>query len=136
MSGTETAFVSGDDEVFLSRKDLDHAMSKHVLIHEMGHVFDNRYVKSADSPAKDIASSPSAYGTMNGGEAFAESFLAYFGNPDLLKAVNPEGYRWLDSRIPQEWKQAIPACWKAKTTRAMTEKLRLGCSEAVGSLFA
>lgn len=122
VSGTETAFVSGDDEVFLSRKDLDHAMSKHVLIHEMGHVFDNRYVKSADSPAKDIASSPSAYGTMNGGEAFAESFLAYFGNPDLLKAVNPEGYRWLDSRIPQEWKQAISGLLEGKDNARQSMK--------------
>jgi len=50
-----------------------------------------------------MAESPSSYGTLNGGECFAEHFSYYFCNPTWLKHIHPEGYDWMNKNITYKY---------------------------------
>ena len=107
VSGTESAFVSGKDEIFLSRAKLDHARTIGVIVHELGHVYDNRHLRGQQGIAGDMAEACSAYGTMNSGECFAETFMHYFLNPSWLAACSPEVFARMPRTINAEWRSAI-----------------------------
>ena len=42
---------------------------------------------------------PSAYGTTNTMEQFAETFVQYIFDPVALKSASPEAYKWVDDAM-------------------------------------
>lgn len=75
------------------------------FIHELGHVYDNKYYKEGIS--KDIVYASTPYGLRTGGECFAENFKLYFIAPSFLKKYLPEVYSDLNKRINSKWKNVI-----------------------------
>ncbi len=105
-SGTEAAYVNGKDEIFMIESD-EYCDVAWVIIHELGHIYDNRYIRSKFGIAGDMAWASSSYGTSNGGECFAEHFMSYFTNPSFLKNGWPIVYDHLSKIISNDFKKVI-----------------------------
>lgn len=77
----------------------------YTLIHEMGHIYDEKYYRAG--PSKILTNSISFYGCGNAGECFAENFAAYFLSPSTLKSKLPAVYKDLNSAVNSTWKKVI-----------------------------
>jgi len=76
-----------------------------ILIHEIGHEFDEKVYK--DGISKKNTNATSSYAINNAGEVFAENFKYYFIASSWLKRSMPEVYNDLNTRIPSTWKTII-----------------------------
>jgi predicted ABC-type ATPase len=84
----------------------DHA-DLYYLFHEIAHIYDNQNQDKISNIVHSPAYSPTEYGTMNGGEAFAENFAIYFINPTALKKWNQEVYETMDKTINEKYKKEL-----------------------------
>lgn len=75
------------------------------LLHEIGHIYD--FQNQLTGIVKNPAYSPTRYGTINGGETFAENFAIYFINPSALKNWNKQVYEAVDLAISNEYKTEL-----------------------------
>lgn len=93
------AQVTGDKLEVTGRVDVN------TLIHEIGHIYHNKYYKDGIASTITYASSPYKIGYTD--EVFAENFLHYFIAPSFLKLNLPEVFKDLNSKIKSNWKSEI-----------------------------
>jgi hypothetical protein len=95
----DIARAFGDKITYTEHADL------YYFLHELGHIYDGK--NKLNGIIKNPAYSPTSYGTMNGGETFAENFAIYFINPSALKDWNKEVYESMDLAINDKFKKEL-----------------------------
>lgn len=101
-------YTSISDDIASANKSfltMPESLDVNTFIHELGHVYDNKYYKEGIS--KDIVYASTPYGLRDGGECFAENFKLYFIYPNFLKKYLPKVYNDLNKRINSKWKNVI-----------------------------
>jgi hypothetical protein len=106
----DIARVMGNTIYYTEHADL------YYLLHEIGHIYD--FQNNVNGIIHNPAYSPTHYGTMNGGETFAENFAIYFINPTALKNWNEEVY--------DEMEKTINAKYEVELTSLVSEYLSDG----------
>jgi GNAT superfamily N-acetyltransferase len=106
----DIARVMGNTIYYTEHADL------YYLLHEIGHIYD--FQNNVNGIIHNPAYSPTHYGTMNGGETFAENFAIYFINPTALKNWNEEVY--------EEMEKTINAKYEVELTSLVSEYLSDG----------
>jgi predicted ABC-type ATPase len=100
-NGGDIARAMGDTIFYTDHADL------YYLFHETAHIYDFQNQDKISKIVHSPAYSPTEYGTMNGGEAFAENFAIYFINPTALKKWNQEVYETMDKTINEKYKKEL-----------------------------
>jgi GNAT superfamily N-acetyltransferase len=106
----DIARVMGNTIYYTEHADL------YYLLHEIGHIYD--FQNNVNGIIHNPAYSPTHYGTMNGGETFAENFAIYFINPTALRNWNEEVYN--------EMEKTINAKYEVELTSLVSEYLSDG----------
>jgi GNAT superfamily N-acetyltransferase len=106
----DIARVMGNTIYYTEHADL------YYLLHEIGHIYD--FQNNVNGIIHNPAYSPTHYGTMNGGETFAENFAIYFINPTALRNWNEEVY--------DEMEKTINAKYEVELTSLVSEYLADG----------
>jgi hypothetical protein len=95
----DIARVMGNTLYYTEHADL------YYLLHEIGHIYD--FQNNVSGIIHNPAYSPTHYGTMNGGETFAENFAIYFINPMALKNWNKDVYDEMENTINPKYKYEL-----------------------------
>jgi GNAT superfamily N-acetyltransferase len=106
----DIARVMGNTIYYTEHADL------YYLLHEIGHIYD--FQNNVNGIIHNPAYSPTHYGTMNGGETFAENFAIYFINPTALRNWNEKVY--------DEMEKTINAKYEVELTSLVSEYLSDG----------
>jgi hypothetical protein len=104
--GTESAYVNDTQKIYMIEKDR-YCDTLGTIAHELGHIYENRYIKGKLGIYNNMGYASSSYASMNPSECFAENFGSYFTNPSFLKHGWPEVYEWFHRTISNQWEQAL-----------------------------
>lgn len=107
--GTEEAWVPGSrtDLVYYNPRYLKEFVPKEVIIHELGHIFENMIGNVSNSNILFTHSWKSSVYDLRPVEIFAEDFLNYFVSPKYLKAGWSDVYEYFNNKVPSGWKKKI-----------------------------
>ena len=116
ISGTEAAFVpfSSTNLIYYRPKYANEEVFKEIIIHELGHILDNRLGNISISNKLFLHNMKCSSYDLNPAEIFAEDFLNYFINPKYLKAGWSEVYEYFNKKIPGDWKSKIKVLIKMR----------------------
>jgi hypothetical protein len=106
VQGTEEAHVRGGKVIF--RKEyLNKKIPKEVIIHELGHLLDERLNTISANSDLFLHNMKSSVYDLSPVEIFSEHFLNYCISPNYLEAGWKEVYGFFDRKVPGKWKKAI-----------------------------
>ena len=108
IKGTEEAYVGGGTTKVTFKKEYENKkIPKEIIIHELGHIFDNSINIASARSDLFLHNMKSSVYDLSPVEIFAEHFLNYFVNPSFLRAGWKEVYDWFDRKVPAKYKKAI-----------------------------
>lgn len=109
VRGTEEAWVPGNSTnlIYYSPKYLKERVPKEVIIHELGHIFENLIGDVSSSNILFTHVWKSSVYDLRPIEIFAESFMNYFVSSKYLKAGWEPVYKFFDRKIPGKMKTKI-----------------------------
>lgn len=106
--GTETAWVTGTDEIMFNPSyENNKACSLSTVIHELGHILDNRLRNEAIRNDLFLHNNKATSYDLNPAEIFADHFMTYFLEPKFLKAGWPDVTKYFDKAVPSLWKKSL-----------------------------
>jgi len=105
--GTEEAYVTNGHEVIYDKRYLKEKIPLELIIHELGHILDNRLSNISSFSNLFSKNNTSSVYELTPAEIFAEGFLNYVIQSKFLKSGWLDVYKFFNKKVPNLWKKEI-----------------------------